>query len=175
MKVHSEVYKGLLAWTTAFFVVEPILLLVAGYSNNPIVVFHFLGNYLFYTVIFVKTMYIYKLLFKKSEYFPNKDITSKNITLFFTIFILVQLVIDTSWAFMLKYMTRYIPILRIFAPYDRSMGLDLIINYVTKGQAVLLLTFVTFLYTSDMEAISTILFSMFVILVLAMPKNAKFL
>lgn len=175
MKIHPEIYKGLLAWTTAFFLIEPFELLMAGYANDPMVVFHFLGNYLFYTVIFVKTMYIYKILFKKDEYFPSKEVTSKNITLFFTIFILVQLVIDTSWAFMLRYMTRYIPLLKVFAPYDRSLGLDLIIKYVTKGQLVMLVTFIMFLYTSDMEAISTILFAMFVVLVMAVPKNKKFL
>ena len=173
MKIHPEIYKGLLAWTTAFSIVEPISILVSGDYHKPFVAVHVLANYLFYTIIFVKTMYIYKYFFKYDEFFPHKKITSKRISQFFAVFLVVQLVIDTSWAFMLKYLTPIFPILKIFTPFDRSMGLQLIINYVSVGMAMLTLTFGAHMYITDMEALSTILFSIFTIMLLAMPNSSR--
>lgn len=173
MKVHHEIYKGLFAWTTAFLLAEPIVKMINGDIYKPNLVLRIICDYLYFTLIFLKAMFVYKHIFKKSEYFPDKDTSVKNITTFFAIFVGVQIIIDVCWAFMLQYLTAYIKILKIFSPYDRDFGVHFIINYTTHSASYLFLTMAIHLFLRDLEALGVIFFSLFTVFVISLQNSVS--
>lgn len=175
MQFDKEPYQLLLSWTIAFALVEPLVALLnygryrmfgiptiyqIHAKTSPFLVV--ISEYLYFTIVFVKTMYFYKLIFKKPTYYPRKD-NKDDYRDFIICFLVVQFIVDLLWAISIKIITAHIPFLGFLNNYSRKLGIYAFIRPLIYGCILLGTTEAVHRHFGDLEGIATILFSLFAI------------
>jgi len=177
MKFDTEPFKYLFTWTVAYSILEPInalfnYLLYTKYGmksmfqlyprTSPFLVVA--AEYVYLTIVFAKTMYIYKHILKKPTYYPRKG-EKQNYRDFVLLFIGLLIVIDIIWAITINFITLHIPFLDFLRNYSRELGFYSLLRPVIYGICLILVSDGVMNYFDDVEAIGSILFSLFAIIV----------
>lgn len=121
-----------------------------------------ISEYIYFAIIFVKTMYIYKHFLKKPTYYPRKG-NWKDYRDFLICYIVVQLIIDVIWSITISQVTRRVPILDFVQNYSRELGVFALLRPLIYGIALLAATEVVLRYLGDLEALGSVLFALFLI------------
>lgn len=173
MKFDPEPYKMLLAWTVAFSICEPAVTLmnhlIGGRSmyrmypkTSPFLVV--ISEYIYFAIIFVKTMYIFKHVLRRPTYYPRKG-NWKDYRDFLLCYIVVQLIIDVVWSIFIGNVTSQVNFLDFVKNYSRELGFYALLRPLIYGISVLIVTEIVLRYVGDMEALGSLLFALFLITV----------
>jgi hypothetical protein len=173
----TEPYKLIYCWTVAYALVEPLVAL-ANYvlyrkygtktmfqlysKTSPLIIVA--CEFVYLTIIFVKTMYLYKHVLKKPTYYPQKGAT-KDYRDFVILFIGIMIIVEILWAFTIYIIQAHIPFLNFLNNYSRELGLYSLIRPVIFGIILLLVCDAILYHTTDLEAMGIMLFSLFAVIV----------
>lgn len=175
MQFIAEPYKLLLAWTVAFSILEPVVAwmnhsLSQAYGiktmfqmypkTSPFVIV--MSEYIYFTIIFVKSMYIYKHVLGKPTYYPRQG-HWKDYQDFLLCYIVVQLIIDVGWSVFISNVTSHVPVLEFVKNYSRELGFYALMRPLVYGLVLLAVTEGVFRHLGDLEAIGALLFGLFIV------------
>ena len=176
MEFDLEPFKILYVWTVAYSIVEPVVALMNYLlyvrfgmksmfqlypSANPFLVV--IAEYVYLSIIIVKTMYVYKYILKKPSYYPGKNDSPENYRDFILLFIGIMILMDILWALTIKFVGRYIPFLAFLNNYSRVLGFYALVRPIIFGLTLLMVSYTVLHYMKDLEAIISILFAIFII------------
>lgn len=175
MKFEGEPYQLLLAWSVAFSLLEPLVTLINYIlsrkssmktifqmypKTSPFLVV--VSEYIYFAIIFVKTMYIFKHFLKKPSYYPRRN-SITDYRDFLICYVIVQLIIDVVWSITISQVTRRVPILDFVQNYSRELGVFALLRPLIYGICLLVVTDMVLRYLGDLEAIGSLLFALFMI------------
>lgn len=175
MQFIVEPYKLVLAWTVAFSILEPIVTLFNYFMSSkygiktmyqmysktsPFLIV--ISEYIYFTIIFVKTMYIYKHIFGKPTFYPRQGVWD-DYKDFLVCYIIVQLIIDVVWSIFINNVTGRVPFLQFVKNYSRELGIYAIMRPLTYGLCLLGITEAVFRHLGDLEALGSLLFGLFIV------------
>jgi len=174
MKFDQEPYERLLIWTTAFAILQPLTAFMDHflykkygmkgtfqlYSKiSPFLVV--VCEYTYMTIVFVKTMYIYKNWLKKPGYYPRKG-NFQDYRDFILLFMAILVIIDILWAITIQIVTSQMPFLKFLDNYNVEIGVTSLLRPILFGIGLFLISDVALYHMQDLEAIGTILFGIFI-------------
>lgn len=121
----SNVGSIIFDWVVAYAFIEPLVIMLLSaignqraHANSPLLI---VTDLVYSTIAFIKTMFIYRHVLKKPNYFPEKDDT-KGLVNFILVFVTIRLVLDIAWSFFTKNIRSvahdHVPILNIFSRYQ---------------------------------------------------------
>lgn len=175
MKFDLEPFQRLFTWTVAYSVLEPLVALVNYLlyirygiktmyqlypKTSPFLIV--IAEYVYMTIVFVKTMYFYKHVLKKPTYYPRKG-EKQNFREFVLLFIGVLVIIDIIWALTIHSITAHIPFLDFLRNYSRELGFYSLLRPIVVGITLILISEAVMNHVDDLEAIGSILFAVFII------------
>ena len=177
MKFDAEPFQHLFTWTVSYSILEPMnalfnYLLYMKYGiksmfqlypkTSPVLVIA--AEYVYLTIVFAKTMYIYKHILKKPTYYPRKG-EKKNYRDFVLLFIGLLIIIEILWAISIHIITEQIPFLDFLRNYSRELGFYSLLRPIIFGICLILISDAVMHHFDDLEAIGCVLFAVFTIVV----------
>jgi hypothetical protein len=173
MKFLAEPYQVIFAWTVAFSVLEPLVTFVnyalfadvlkpvySVYGNtSPFIVA--LSEYIYYTAIFVKTMYVYKYFLGQPTYYPRRGVQSDYIR-FLVTYVTIQLMADVVWGSLFRYARKDVEFFESATKYSREIGVAVIARTSAFGLGMMVATELMFRHVSDLHAIGFLVFGIFI-------------
>lgn len=174
MDFDFEPYKLLFIWTTAYSILEPFVALINYllyinfgiksmfqlYNTSPFLIV--LAEFIYLTIILVKTMYVYKYFMKKPSFYPGKY-EYENFGDFILCFISIMVFMDVLWALTINIVIAKIPFLGFLNNYSKELGFYALIRPIIFGVSLLGLSYIIMYNFNDLEAIASILFAIFTI------------
>ena len=177
MEFDPSLYKIIFAWTVAYAILEPFLALfnfglykAFGYKTMfqlyyPASPFLIVAcEYIFMTIVLLKSMYIYKHAFNKPTYYPRKD-NLEDYRDFIISFIIVQIVIDSIWTIFVNQATVHFKFLDFMNNYSHKIGVYSMLRPLVFGLSLLGVTELVMRYIGDIEAIGSLFGSLFLIVI----------
>jgi hypothetical protein len=176
MQFDPELYKLLFAWTIAYAVIEPFIALLNYFLShrygiksifevyNKTSPFLIVGaEFTYLTIIFLKTIWVYKHILKKPKYYPEKG-NVKDWRDFIVTYIFVHIVIDGLWAISVNVITSKLHFLAFLKNYSHEFGIYSAIRPLILGVILLLATDVIYKEVGDIEAVGSLMFSLFAVI-----------
>jgi hypothetical protein len=175
MEFDPEIYKIIFAWTVAYAILEPFMALLnyglfnafgtktmfqLYYPTSPFLIV--VCEYIFMTIVLIKSMYVYKKAFAKPTYYPRKN-NWEDWRDFIISFMIVQLFIDALWTLFVNQASIHFKFLTFLDNYSHKLGLYSLIRPVIFGLSLLFITELNLRYLGDIEAVGAIFGSMFLI------------
>jgi hypothetical protein len=121
-------------------------------------------EYVYMTIVFVKTMYVYKHFLKKPTYYPEKG-AYKDYRDFIICFVVIMVIVDILWSFFMNIITNHIPFLNFLNNYSRDLGIYALIRPVIFGITLILVSDAILYKASDIDGILCILGSLFTLII----------
>jgi hypothetical protein len=176
MQYDSELYKILFAWIVAYAILEPFVALFSHFlsvwfgiksvyelqKTSPLLVVG--SEFTYMTIVFVKTMWVYKHVLKKEGYYPRKN-NVKDFVDFIKVYIVVHVVIDVLWAIAMNSVGSKLRFLDFLNKYSHELGVFSVARPLIYGIILLLFTHVIMYNVGDLEAVGAFLFSLFAVIV----------
>lgn len=183
MQFDPEPYKLYYAWFVAFTILEPLVVFlnyiiyrISGKKTTyqihgktmPVLVL--LSKFLYFSISFIKTMYIYKNLLHKPTFYPRideKDSAKKLLDYrdFIITFIIVQILMDVLWELFTKSAASQLSFIEFLQNYSTKLSTYSLVSSITFGLSQLALTDIVIKYVGDLEAFSFIVFGAYMIVV----------
>ena len=163
----DSVVRIFFSWIVGYVVLEPLtgLLILRKKNMTPL---SLLTDFVYASIPFLKSMYVYKHIFKKPEYFP-KDI--KDLRLFLSVFVTILVVLDIIFlAFTSQSNFRY-PLQDLLERYVKATKVAHIVHFATYGMIWCFITFFVYTKVRTLDAISIVIGSLFLILLLDYPEK----
>ena len=172
-----EPYKMVYTWTVAYAILEPFIAM-ANYllylNFNTKTMFQIYKNtspflliaceYVYMTIVFVKTMYVYKHILKKPTYYPEQG-AYKDYCDFIICFVVIMVIVDVLWSLVMNIITNKFPFLKFLNNYSRDLGIYALIRPVIFGITLILLSDAILYKASDIDAILAIFGSLLMIII----------
>lgn len=175
MQFDSELYKLLFAWTIAYAIIEPFVALLNYFLSlkfgirsifevyNKTSPFLIVGaEFTYLTIIFLKTLWVYKHLLKKPTYYPEKP---KDWRDFIIAYICVHVIIDGLWALSVNVIMSKFHFLVFLRNYSHEFGVYSVMRPLIMGIILLVTTDVIYNKVGDIEAVGSLMFSLFAVIV----------
>jgi len=172
-KDKDEIFRIFFAWTAAFFLMEPLVsLLVFNTERKRVTMLSLMTDYVYSSVTFLNAVYVYRHIFKKPEYFPR---LIQDFPLFIAIYTFIQIVFDIIWLISTNntHLSWNYPLKSLLMRYDKITKLSHSIHIVTYGLVWLNITFFFYNYVRPLDALATIIGSLFLMLLLNYEPIAK--
>lgn len=158
----DEIFRIFFAWTAAFFLLEPLTTLLI-FEQRDVTILRLMTDFIYSSITFLNVVYVYKHIFKKPEYFP-KDL--KDLPLFVSIYVFIQIVFDVLWLGATGRISWNYPLKDILLRYDKIKKVSHSVHIVTYGLIWLNITYFFYNYVRPLDALSTIIGSIFIMLLL---------
>ncbi len=165
MSETDVVNKIFFSWIVGFSVIETFLSLLPV-SRNSLSFLQLMTDFAYTSIPFLKTLYIYKHVFKKSEYFPSK---SEDLPIFVSIFVIIQVVLDSMFLYASQKISFNFPIKQILQRYDSVTSLAHSARVTTYGIIWIMITFFVYTKFKTLDGISTIVGALFILLLREYP------
>ena len=175
MEYDAEIYKLLFAWLVSYSIIAPIIVIVnyvlsfyfgtrTVYGMHPSVspIMIMASEITYMTIAFVKTMWVYKNVLKKGKYYPE---TYDEFRDFILIYAGIHLLIDIVWTVTVNVVSSKINFLNFLRNYSNELGIYSLVRPVIVGIALIMLTKVVMKGLGDLEAIGTVMFSLFLVII----------
>jgi hypothetical protein len=176
MRFDAELYKLLFAWMIAYAVIEPFVALINYFLShrygirsifevyNKTSPFLIVGaEFTYLTIIFLKTIWAYKHILKKGRYYPEKG-NVKDWRDFIGTYIFVHIVIDGLWAIIVRMITNKLHFLVFLRNYSHEFGIYSVMRPLILGVILLLATDIIYREVGDIEAVGSLMFSLFAVI-----------
>jgi len=174
MNFDLEPYKLIYIWTAAYSILEPIVALMNYllyvkfgiksmfqlYNTSPFLIVF--AEYIYLTIILIKTMYVYKYIMKKPSFYPGRY-EYENFGDFILCFISIMVFMDVLWALTINIIVTKIPFLGFLNNYSRELGFYALIRPIIFGLSLLVISYIIMYNFNDLEIIASILFATFII------------
>ena len=172
MEYDEELYEILIAWTVSYGILTPIItilnyILSQRYGmrtiyeiypkTSPLLVAS--SEYLYMTIIFVKTMYVYKWLLMKPTYYPREN-RMEDYRDFILTYTTVQVIIDVMWTVLVTNISNRVHFLEFLDKYSNEFGIYSIMRPLIIGIILLLFTTIVRTRIGDLEGIGAVLFGL---------------
>jgi hypothetical protein len=162
--------KVLLVWIATFAAIEPVIIIImsaAGktrhHGNESIVI---MIDFMYATIAFVKTLYIYKVILKHDEIIPQKD-DIRGLVHFITTFVIVRFVLDILWGQVATSLRSKIPIMTMFKNYDSRKKSALRSLNVLYEILLIVGTWWMYWHLQDLDMYAFLVFGVFFVLLLS--------
>lgn len=175
MQFDSELYKLLFAWTIAYAIIEPFVALLNYFLSlkfgirsifevyNKTSPFLIVGaEFTYLTIIFLKTLWVYKHLLKKPGYYPEKPEDWRD---FIIAYICVHVIIDGLWALSVNVIMSKFHFLVFLRNYSHEFGVYSVMRPLIMGIILLVATDLIYKKVGDIEAVGSLMFSLFAVIV----------
>ncbi len=162
----NSVFRIFFSWIVGYVVLEPITsLLVLGKKDmTPLTL---MTDFVYSSIPFLKSVYVYRYILKKPEYFPSK---LEDLPIFYTIYVSLLVTLDIIFMYFTNYSDIRYPLKYLILRYKKGEKISHIIHFVTYGMIWVFLTFLVYTKLRPLECITIIIGSMFLILLLAYPE-----
>jgi hypothetical protein len=177
MEFDNEIFKILFAWLISYAFLEPIIALInyllsVNYGMKTIFEIYpqtspFLvvsSEFTYMTIVFIKTLYVYKYILKKPTYYPRLN-NWQDYRDFIIIYTIVQILLDVLWTFLVTNGTSRIHFLDFLKKYSYELGVYSILRPLIIGIILLMFTTIILNYVGDLEAVATLMFSLFTLII----------
>jgi hypothetical protein len=176
MKFDNEPFRAMLAWTIAFSILEPVVTAInfVFFRSTMVPIYDvYPGSspflvatceYLYYTALFVKTMYVYKYILKRDTYVPPKG-DMREYVAFVACYLIIQLLADVVYASIAANVKGRISFLKFLRNYTREVGVFAILRTQAFAIAMLVVTENVYFRMDDLVAIGMLLTGVFVVTV----------
>jgi hypothetical protein len=173
MHFKPELYHVLLTWTIAFSIIEPIVTALnytvlkdiikpvyqVHQGTNPSLVA--MSEYVYYTSIFIKTMWVYKYVLGKASFFPNVS-KYQDCRDFVACFIAIQLLANVIYVIVIKLVPSTVPFMSFVKQYTHEVGFILMLRTIAFACMLLFVTGIIYKFVDDLMALGMLLFGIFV-------------
>lgn len=173
MSQRQPVGKVLMVWGSAYAAIEPIVIVVLSalghtrrHGNNPL---YIITDFVYSSIAFVKSMYIYKHVLHQPDYFPHKN-DPHGLLYFISTFIIVRVILDSLWKQVGKLAANQagekVPAIGIFQRYSKTNDNRIQLLNIPYEIILILVTWAMYWHLRDIDVYAILLFGIFFVLLL---------
>jgi len=162
----NSLFRIFFSWIVGFAILEPLtgLLVLDRHDMTPL---RLMTDFTYSSIPFLKSLYIYKHILKKQEYFPSKI---EDLPLFYSVYVTLLVTLDLLFMYFTTHSNVRYPLRHLIERYRKGEKISHVIHFSTYGMIWVFLTFIAYTKLRPLECISIIVGSVFLILLLAYPE-----